>query len=319
MIVNPTCKDNMEKQKIILDCDPGHDDAVAIMLAGKNPAIDVLGITIVAGNQTLEKTTKNALNICQYLDLNIPVYPGCGRPMIREQMIAADIHGVTGLDGTHFEPLTKKSENKHAVQFIIDTLMASDGDITLVSTGPLTNYAMALRLEPAITTKIKQFVLMGGSYQLGNVTPAAEFNIIADADAAHVVFTSERKIVMIGLDVTRKVLCYPSIVERMGKLNNKASKLFIDLMNFYNHSQKEVFGLDGGPLHDPVTIAYLIDQSVVTTKAMYTEIDIRSTQSYGRTNCDYFGYLKKEPNSFVGIDIDVDKFWDIIENGMKIY
>lgn len=319
MPVNQTYKDNVEKQKIILDCDPGHDDAVAIMLAGSSPAIEVLGITIVAGNQTLEKTTINALNVCQHLGLDIPVFSGCDRPMIRERKIADDIHGETGLDGTHFDPLTKKAENKHAVQFIIDTLMASDGDITLVSTGPLTNYAMALRLEPAITTKIKQFVLMGGSYQLGNVTPAAEFNIIADADAAHVVFTSGRKVVMIGLDVTRKVLCYPSIVERMGKADNKASKLFVDLMNFYNHSQKEVFGWDGGPLHDPVTIAYLIDPSVVTAKAMYTEIDIRSTQSYGRTNCDYFGYLKKESNSYVGIDIDVDKFWNIIEDGIKMY
>lgn len=319
MPVNQTYKDNVEKQKIILDCDPGHDDAIAITLAGSSPAIEVLGITIVAGNQTLEKTTINALNVCQHLGLDIPVFSGCDRPMIRERKIADDIHGETGLDGTHFDPLTKKAENKHAVQFIIDTLMASDGDITLVSTGPLTNYAMALRLEPAITTKIKQFVLMGGSYQLGNVTPAAEFNIIADADAAHVVFTSGRKVVMIGLDVTRKVLCYPSIVERMGKADNKASKLFVDLMNFYNHSQKEVFGWDGGPLHDPVTIAYLIDPSVVTAKAMYTEIDIRSTQSYGRTNCDYFGYLKKESNSYVGIDIDVDKFWNIIEDGIKMY
>jgi len=309
----------MEKQRIILDCDPGHDDAVAIMLAGKNPNIEVLGITIVAGNQTLEKTTTNALNVCQYLGLNIPVYSGCGRPMIRERMIADDIHGDTGLDGPKFDPLTRKAETKHAVNFIIDTLMASEGDITLVSTGPMTNYAMALRMEPAIASKIKQFVLMGGSYQLGNVTPAAEFNIIADADAAHVVFTSGRKVVMLGLDVTRKVQCYSSVVERMSKINNRASRLFVDLMTFFNKSQKEVFGWDGGPLHDPVTIAYLIDPSVVTTKEMHTEIDIRSTQSYGRTNCDFFGYLGKNPNSFVGIDINVERFWDIIEEGIRLY
>lgn len=254
----------MTKKRILLDCDPGHDDAVAIMLAGKSPEIDLLGITVVAGNQTIEKTTKNALNVCQYLGLDVPVYAGCGQPMIRgRQIIADDIHGKTGLDGPTFDPLTKTAGEKHGVNFIIDTLLASEGDITLVATGPLTNLAMAMRLEPKILPKIKEIVIMGGSYQMGNVTPAAEFNILADADAAHVVFTSGRKVVMIGLDVTRKVLCYPHIIERMSKVNSKASKLFCDLMAFFNKTQKEVFGWDGGPLHDPVTIAYLIDQSLV--------------------------------------------------------
>ena len=169
----------MDKRKIILDCDPGHDDAVAIMLAAKSPKIDLLGITVVAGNQTLEKTTANALNVCQYLGLDIPVYAGCGQPMIRDkQVIADDIHGETGLDGPVFAPLRKKAEDKHAVLYIIDTLMASDGDITLVPTGPLTNIAMAIRMEPRILPKIREIVLMGGCYQLGNVTPAAEFNIL---------------------------------------------------------------------------------------------------------------------------------------------
>ena len=157
----------MDKRKIILDCDPGHDDAVAIMLAAKSPQIDLLGITVVAGNQTLEKTTANALNVCQYLGLDIPVYAGCGQPMIRDkQVIADDIHGETGLDGPVFAPLRKKAEDKHAVLYIIDTLMASDGDITLVPTGPLTNIAMAIRLEPRILPKIREIVLMGGCYQL---------------------------------------------------------------------------------------------------------------------------------------------------------
>ena len=177
----------MNKTKIILDCDPGHDDAIAIMLAAKNPAIDLLGITVVAGNQTLEKTTVNALNVCQYLGLDVPVYKGCGQPMIREnQLIAADIHGESGLDGPVFAPLTKQMESKHAVLYMVDTLLASDGDITVVTTGPMTNLAMAMRLCPDIVPKIKEIVLMGGSYQLGNMTPAAEFNILVDADAAHV-------------------------------------------------------------------------------------------------------------------------------------
>ncbi|RDU22587.1 nucleoside hydrolase [Anaerosacchariphilus polymeriproducens] len=310
----------MEKKKIILDCDPGHDDAIAIMLAAKSKTIDLLGISIVAGNQTIDKTLKNALNVCQYLGLDVPVYPGCGQPMIRDkQVIAGDIHGESGLDGPVFEPLTKKAERKHGVDFLIETLLESDGDITVVTTGPMTNLGMAIRLCPDIVPKIKEIVLMGGCYQLGNVTPAAEFNIIADADAAHVAFTCGRKITMVGLDVTRKVLCYPEIMERMGKNENIASKLFIDLMTFFNKSQKEVYGWEGGPLHDPVTIAYLIDPTVLTVKEMFTQIDIRSEQSYGRTNCDFFHYTNNEPNSFVAIDIDTTKFWDIIEHGIREY
>lgn len=308
------------KRKIILDCDPGHDDAIAIMLAAKNENIDLLGITVVSGNQSIEKTTRNALNVCEYLGLEVPVYEGCGQPMIRNKpAVANDIHGESGLDGPTFAPLTKKKEEKHAVMYMIDTLLNSDGDITVVTTGPMTNLAMAMRLCPNIIPKIQEIVLMGGAYQLGNVTPAAEFNIFTDADAAHVVFTSGRRIVMAGLDVTRKVLCYPSIIERMSKHNNCASKLFVDLMTFFSKTQKEVYGWEGGPLHDPVTIAYLIDPTILTLKEIYTEIDIRSEQSYGRTNCDYFNYLKKEPNSFVAIDIDVEKFWNIIEKGIEAY
>lgn len=309
----------MEKKKIILDCDPGHDDAVAIMLAAKSEKLDLLGITVVAGNQTLEKTQVNARNVCQCLGLQVPVYAGCGQPMVREKMVAADIHGETGLDGPVFEPLTKPLEEKHAVQFMIDTLMGSDGDITMVTTGPMTNLAMAMRMEPRIVEKIERIVLMGGAYTNGNVTPAAEFNIIADADAAYVCFTSGRPITMVGLDVTRKALCYPAVVDRMEKVGNQASKLFVDLMRHFCKSQKEVFGWEGGPLHDPITIAYLIDPTVLTVKPMHAEIDIRSTQSYGRTNCDYFGYQKLEPTADVAVDIDVEKFWDIIEDGLRKY
>lgn len=309
----------MEKTKIILDCDPGHDDAVAITLACRHPAIDLLGITVVAGNQTLEKTTRNALNVVQHLGANVPVYAGCGRPIVREKMIAADIHGSTGLDGPVFAPLTRAAEGKHAVNFIIDTLLASCGDITMVTTGPMTNLAMAIRMEPRIVEKIQRIVLMGGSYTNGNVTPAAEFNIIADAEAAHICFTCGRPVTMMGLDITRKVLCYPSIVERMGRIGNRASQLFVDLMGHFCKSQKEVFGWEGGPLHDPCTIAWLIDPSLVTLKPMHTTIDLRSTDSYGRTNCDAFGYLKKPANVDVAVDIDVERFWDTIEAALRLY
>lgn len=307
----------MEKTKIILDCDPGHDDAVAIMLAAGSPKIDLLGISVVAGNQTLGNTSRNALNVLQWIGADVPVYAGCGRPIVRDKMIAADIHGSTGLDGPVFPPTERSLMPEHSVNFIIKTLMASDGDITVVTTGPMTNLAMAIRMEPKIVDKIKRIVLMGGAYTNGNVTPAAEFNIIADAEAAHICFECGRPITMIGLDVTRKVLCYPAIVERMDKIKNPASDLFVALMKHFCKAQKECFGWEGGPLHDPVTIASIIDPELVTTKPMSAHVDLRSTDSYGRTNCDFFDYQKKPKNVDVAIDIDVERFWDIIEEGLR--
>ena len=292
---------------------------MAILLAAKNPNLDLLGITVVAGNQTLENTQRNALRVVQHLGLDIPVYAGCGQPMVRDKVIAGDIHGETGLDGPVFEPLTRKIEAEHAVNYLVKTLMNSDEKITMVTTGPMTNLGMAIRMEPKILDKIQEIVFMGGSYANGNVTPAAEFNILADAEAAHVCISSGLPITMVGLDVTRKALCYPQIVERMRKIGNKASVLFADLMAFFCKTQKEVYGGEGGPLHDPITIAYLIDPTVITTKPMNVTVDTSSSQSYGRTNCDYFGYMKKKENVNVGIDIDVEKFWDLVEVGLKLY
>lgn len=310
----------MEKTKIILDCDPGHDDAVAILMAAIHPKIELLGITVVAGNQTLEKTSKNALNVCEYLNINVPVCSGMDRPMIKEkQTIADDIHGESGLDGPIFRTQKKELDKIHAIDFIIDTVEKYPNEITLVPTGPLSNVAMALRRKPSIAKKIKEIVLMGGCYQLGNVTPAAEFNIFADADAAYVVFTSGIPIVMMGLDVTRQVLCYPTIIERMEKINNSASKLFTDLMKFFCKTQKQVFGWEGGPLHDPTCIAYLIDKTVVETKHIFTEIEIRSDRCYGRTLCDYFGVTENKPNSNVAVKIDAEKFWNIVEECINLY
>ena len=309
----------MQKEKIILDCDPGHDDAVAIMLAAINPKIELLGITVVAGNQKLEKTVNNALKVCNHLNLDVPVFSGMSRPMIREQLIADDIHGETGLDGPKFEELKIKAEDKHAVNFIIETLMNSDEKITLVPTGPLTNIGMAIRFEPRIIEKINRIVLMGGSYQLGNMTPAAEFNILADPDAAHIVFSSGVKVVMMGLDLTRQASATKEVVEKIKSLNNKASKLFVDLMEFFAASQKNVFGWSAPPVHDPTTIAYIIDPECIEVKPMFCEIELWSERSYGRTLCDYFGILKKEPNVDVAVKLDFDRFWNLIYENLKLY
>lgn len=310
----------MNRQKIHLDCDPGHDDAINIMLAGAAPELELMGISVVAGNQTLEKTTINALRVCQYLGLDeVPVSAGCANAMVRNRIIAGDIHGETGLDGPKFEELVKKADPRHGVDLIIDNVRKAYGKIILVPSGPLTNIALAMRMDPGIVKGIKRIVLMGGSYQNGNVTPAAEFNIMADAEAAFVVFNSGVPITMVGLDVTRKVLCYPSIVERMEKIGTRPAKLFADLMRFFNKTQKEVFGWEGGPLHDPVTCAAIIDETLLKTKFVHASIDIRSEESYGRTNCDMFHYMKREPNCDVAYDIDVERFWDIIEQGIRNY
>lgn len=310
----------MTRQKLIYDCDPGHDDAVALMLAANSPELELLGVTVTAGNQTLENTCRNACHVLQWIGREeIPVYPGCGRPMVREPVTAGDIHGKTGLDGPVFPPLRKTPEDEHAVSFLVRTLLASRGDIAVVTSGPMTNLAMAMRLEPRIIGKIQRIVLMGGSYTNGNVTPAAEFNIIADAEAAHVCFTAGRPVTMIGLDVTRKVLCLPETVERMAAVNTSASRLFVDLMGHFCKTQREIFGWPGGPLHDPVTIASLLDPALVETRPMNVRVDLRSTDSYGRTNCDSFGYLGLPPTADVAVDIDVDRFWDIIEAGLRRY
>ncbi len=309
----------MNKRKLILDCDPGHDDAIAIVLAGKNPMFELLGITVVSGNQTLEKTGNNALNLCQYLDLDVPVCLGASRPIIKESEVCAEIHGETGLDGFDFLELEKKYDKRSAVQFMIQTILNEHDKVTMVATGPLTNLALAIRLEPKILENIEEVVLMGGSYTNGNVSPAAEFNIYVDPEAAQIVFTSGLKVTMVGLDVTRKVLVLPEIIERMEKIGNNAAKLFAKLMKVYNANQKHVFGLNGGPLHDPVTIAYLIDQSLLEIKHVHCDIDISHGSSYGRTNCDMPDYQHQEKNTFVATDIDVKRFWDIIENGIRNY
>ena len=309
----------MKKTKIIMDCDPGHDDAVAIMMAARHPEIEILGITVVSGNQSLPKTVNNTLQICQHLGIDKKVYAGAAKPIVKEQAYAEFIHGESGLDGPKFEPLTKEAEKMTAVQYLVKTLMKSEEKITLVPTGPLTNIALAIRVEPRILDKIEKIVLMGGAAAGGNRTPAAEFNIWVDPEAAKIVFESGVDVIMCGLDVTRQLRCYQEVIDRMNKIGNKASTLFKEMMEFYNKTQLETFKLVGGPLHDPITIAYLIDNSVLTLQHCHVEVDISTGPSYGRTNCDLIDFMKLEHNVYVATDVDVDKFWDIVEDCLKLY
>lgn len=309
----------MKKRKIILDCDPGHDDAIAIMLAARHPAIDLLGITIVAGNQTLNKTLVNGLNVCQKLDINVPIHAGMPKPIMREQIVADNIHGESGLDGPKFAPLVRKAESKHAIQYIIDTLMNSDGDITLVPVGPLTNIAVAMRMQPAILPKIREIVLMGGAYGTGNFTPSAEFNIYADPEAARVVFTSGVPLVMMGLDLTNQTTCTADVISRMKKVGGPAGELFSDIMSFTLKTQYENYGLAGGPVHDATCIGYLINPDAFKMQDMYVEIDVNNGPCYGRTVCDELGVTGKQPNTKVGMIIDTKWFWDLVEECVRMY
>lgn len=306
----------MNKKKLLIDCDPGHDDAIALMLAFSNENFEILGLTIESGNQTLDKTSQNAINICSYFNKDIDIVKGVNHPLIKEVNICSEIHGESGLDGFDFPKYSKKTKDINGIQYIIDTLLKND-KVTIVATGPLTNIALSLRCEPKIIDHIEEIVLMGGSIDNGNVSPAAEFNILCDPEACDIIMKSNIKVKMIGLNVTRKVLVLPKIIDRMKKINNKASNLFVKLMEVFNENQQKTFGLEAGPLHDPVTIVSLIDENVVKFQKMNVTIDLSHGESYGRTNCDVFDFLKKEKNCYVAIDIDVEKYWNIIEEGLK--
>ncbi|MBR5342041.1 MAG: ribosylpyrimidine nucleosidase [Erysipelotrichaceae bacterium] len=308
----------MEKVKMILDCDTGHDDAIALMLAAKHPEIQLLGVTVVAGNQTLDKTLPNTLNVCQHLGLDVKVYGGMDRPMVRDRIVADDVHGASGLDGPVFEERTKEAEKEHAVSYLIRTLMESDGDITLVPVGPLSNIGMAMRLEPRIINKIKRIVLMGGAVGIGNVTPGAEFNVFADPEAAHVVFSSGLPIVMMGLDLTNQTIATMEIIERMEGIGNKAGKLFGDIMRFTFESQK-VNGLSGGPVHDVTAVMYLVHPEFFETRDMFVEVDLSKGPSYGRTVADINDRFHKEPNVTVGLNTNLPAFWDEVERVLRLH
>lgn len=308
----------MDKRKIIIDCDPGHDDAVAIMLAASAPNLELLAITVEAGNQTLEKTGRNALNLVQYLNLNIPVSLGEKKPLKRTPMTCAEIHGESGLDGFTFPPLNLSYDKRDAVTLLKDLLLANDR-VSLVPTGPLTNIATLLIKHPEVKSHIEEIVLMGGSIGHGNVSPAAEFNILCDPEAADIVFNSGLIVKMMGLDVTRQALVLPDVMERMKKIGNKVSDLFYALMVTFNENQKKIFGHSGAPLHDPATIVYLLNPEVIKLKYMNVVIDVTGGPSYGRTNCDVYDYLHQKPNAYVAIDIDVNKYWDEVEKGLKRY
>src|SRR5579883_1275372 len=308
------------KHKIILDCDPGHDDAIALLLAAHHPAIELVAITTVAGNQTVEKTTRNALKVCTLAGIrDVPVAMGMDRPLVRPARHAADIHGESGLDGPQMPEPAIELAPRHAVDLIIERLMHSDGDITLVPTGPLTNIAAAMRQEPAIVPKIKAISLMGGAIGLGNVTPAAEFNIWADPEAAAIVFGCGRPITVSPLEVTHQALATEEIVNRLRSVNRPVATFAADLLVFFAETYHRVFGFPAPPLHDPCAVAAVIDPTIIKAHDMFVAIECEGAWTAGRTVCDVYSKLGQKPNARVGYGLEVDRFWDMVIETMLSY
>lgn len=308
------------RQKIILDCDPGHDDALAILLAGHHPQIELLAITTVAGNQSVDKTTLNALKVCSLAGLHaIPIARGMDKPLIIPAQHAADIHGESGLDGPDIPEPEIEPVSTHAVDLIIELLLQSAGDITLVPTGPLTNIALALRREPAILPKIKSISLMGGAIGAGNVTASAEFNIYADPHAAAIVFGCGRPITMCPLEVTHQALATEQVMRRLRSAQRPVATLAADLLGFFAETYHRVFDFPAPPVHDPCAVAAVIDPTIIKSKPARVEIETAGEWTRGRTACDMYGLLGGEPNALVGYGLEVERFWEMLITTLLSY
>jgi inosine-uridine nucleoside N-ribohydrolase len=308
------------KHKIILDCDPGHDDAMAILLAAHHPEVELLAITTVAGNQSVEKTTRNALKVCSLANIRaIPIAMGMDRPLVRPPKHSPEIHGESGMDGPHIPEPTIEPDPRHAVDLLIDLLMNSEGDITLVPTGPLTNIAAAMRQQSAIIPKIKSISLMGGAIGLGNVTPAAEFNIHTDPEAAAIVFGCGRPITMSPLEVTHQALATSVVIERLRAAQRPVATFAADLLVFFADTYRTIYGFPAAPLHDPCAVAAVVDPTIIRAHRTHVEIEITGEWTSGRTVCDVYGKLGKEPNARVGYALEVERFWDMVISTILTY
>ena len=298
--------------RIILDCDPGHDDAIALLLALASPELELLGVTTVCGNQTLEKTTENAIRVLDHVGRDeVPVAAGAPRPLVRQRRVAADVHGETGLDGPDLPPPARQPEREHAIDWIATTLAAAPSPVTLVATGPLTNVALLLARHPEFESKLERIVLMGGAIGEGNVTPAAEFNIWGDPEAAQRVFSSGLELTMVGLDVTHRALLRQADVDRLAAAGS-AGKLVADLYSFYARFHRHRYGWDGAPVHDALALAHVVDATLLETKHCGVIIDTGPELSRGRTHVDLWGRAGWEPNCHVAVKVDAGRFLEFL-------
>lgn len=297
---------------LIIDCDPGHDDAIAILLALASPEVEVLGITTVGGNSGLENTTRNALTVLEVAGRsNIPVAPGCDHPLIRQLQVADHVHGKSGMDGPELDPPTTAPIDAHAVDFIAETVAASTAPVTLTPVGPLTNIALLLRRHPRVIDNISRVVLMGGSIGLGNVTPAAEFNIWSDPEAAAVVFDSPLDVTMVGLDVTHQARLGRTHGDQL-RPTGRSGAFVSDLLDFFVRFHQRVYGIDSSPVHDAVAVAEAIWPGLLETVACHVAVETGSELTRGRTVVDRWSVTGKPANARVGVGIDAERFTELL-------
>ncbi|CAN5837466.1 pyrimidine-specific ribonucleoside hydrolase RihA [soil metagenome] len=303
---------------IIMDVDPGHDDAVALMMACGAPGLDLLAVTTVAGNVELEKTTYNALRVLSLIGrTDIPVAPGAATPLTRDLHTAYEIHGESGLNGPDEIPAPPiAADERDAVRLIADVLEASSEPVTLIPTGPLTNIATFLRQHPEMREKIERISLMGGSIGLGNTTPAAEFNVYVDPEAARVVFESGLPITMSGLDVTHQAGAGPEERDRLREIG-EAGRVIAGFLDFFAGAYENTFGFDAPPLHDPVAVAAVLRLELLKTRAMRVDVECESDLTRGETVCDFYGISGKPPNAGVGVELDREGFFELLYETLR--
>ena len=305
----------MSTKKIIIDCDPGYDDAVALLLAAGDPSIEVLAITTVAGNQTIGKVTRNALRIAKLTGMdNVTVAMGASRPLLRgEVVVAANIHGESGLDGTTLPEAEFRVDPRPAAQVIVDTVMREpEKTVTLVPIGPLTNIALAARLEPKIVERVKEIVLMGGGCHIGNIRPMAEFNIENDPEAAHIVFEEKWPITMVGLDLTYQALATAEVKARAAQIGTPVGQFLSDVLEQFSKTYKRSKGFDEPPVHDPCAVAYVIDPTVMRTRKAAIHVEYRGEYTSGMTVVDLRKAAPPECHTQVALELDRDRFWTLV-------
>lgn len=305
------------KRRIILDCDPGHDDAVAILLAGIAEEIELLGIVSVAGNSYVENTTRNALILTEMAKLNVPVFRGSSKPLLRKQIVAPDIHGESGLEGANLPLPTRKAEEKSYLEFMAETVEEFPGEITFVAVGPLTNIAKFVLNYPHLVPKVKELAIMGGGIKFGNVTPRAEFNIYADPEAAQIVFNAGFNLTVFPLDVTHQAKIYMNEIKEMQNFRSEITSKMGLLLEFFHQTYFDIFKIEGAPLHDPCTIAYLINPEIFEFEEFYAQVETKGELTYGETVVDYWHL--KDPNSRWALKVDREKFIEILFDNLKKY
>ncbi len=297
---------------VILDGDPGHDDAINFLLALASPELQVLGVTTTYGNVGLPRTTQNALTVLALAGSDVPVYAGADRPLIAARLSAEAVHGESGLDGPHLPTPTRAPEAPHAAQFIAQAVLAHPHEVTLLPTGPLTNVALALRLEPRIIPLIRRIVWMGGSTGEGNWTPGAEFNALCDPHAARIVFESGVPITMFGLNATHQAIATPARIQPFRALGTRVGEFTAQLLEFFSAYHREHYGWEGGALHDPMTAAWLLRPELFGTRALHVTVDTTDGPDRGRTVCDLWGVTGEPANADVAETVDADGFFALL-------